>query len=246
MPRYKITIEYDGTNYCGWQKQPQQKTIESVITNALKTAFKKNIEIFGSGRTDAGVHATGQVAHFDYDKKLSNFEMIMAINHNIDHNENITIIDCQEVAADFHSRFDAKMRFYEYKIINRTSKLALQKNRAWHVAPSLDLQKMQEASKLFIGTHNFSSFKDSECQTRNPIRTINDIKITKNNDLILFQVSAKSFLHHMVRNIVGTLYLVGKNKLKAQDIKEILDAKDRTKSGPNAPACGLYFVKVEY
>ena len=246
MPRYKITIEYDGTKYCGWQRQPGQATVESVITEALKTAFSQDIEIFGSGRTDAGVHAVGQIAHFDCNKKLNGFEMMMAINHNIDYNENIAIIDCHEVSENFHSRFDAKMRFYEYKIINRKARLVLEKNRAWHIPNKLDLEKIQEASKYFIGTHDFSSFKDSECQTKNPIRTIKDIKITKNNDLILFQISAKSFLHHMVRNIVGTLYLIGKNKLEVEDISKILAAKNRTKSGPNAPACGLYFTKVEY
>ena len=246
MPRYKITIEYDGTKYCGWQRQPGQATVESVITEALKTAFSQDIEIFGSGRTDAGVHAVGQIAHFDCNKKLNGFEMMMAINHNIDYNENIAIIDCQEVSENFHSRFDAKMRFYEYKIVNRKARLALDKNRAWHIPNKLDLEKIQEASKYFIGTHDFSSFKDSECQTKNPIRTIKNIKITKNNDLILFQISAKSFLHHMVRNIVGTLYLIGKNKLEIEDISKILAAKNRTKSGPNAPACGLYFTKVEY
>ncbi len=246
MPRYKITIEYDGTNYCGWQKQPDQKTIQSTIELSLKKIFKKDIEIFGSGRTDSGVHALGQVAHFDLEKKLTEFEIMMAINHNIGHEENISIIKCEEVEVNFHSRFNAKMRFYEYKIINRTARLTLNKKRAWHVPIKLDLAKMQESSQYFIGTHDFSSFKDSECQTKNSIRTINNIKITQNNDVILFEISAKSFLHHMVRNIVGTLYLVGKNKLAIDEIVNILEAKDRTKSGPNAPAYGLYFTKVEY
>ncbi len=246
MPRYKIEIEYDGTNYAGWQKQPDQVTIQEIIQKALFKSFKETIEIFGSGRTDAGVHAFGQVAHFDLEKNLSDFEMMMSINQNIGYDNNIAIVGCKIVDDDFNSRFHAKMRYYQYKILNRKAKLTLNKNRVWHIPQDLDLEKMKKASKYLIGKHDFSSFRDSECQTRSPIRTINDIKIEKNNDLIIFEVSAKSFLHHMVRNIVGTIYLAGRGKIKPEEVENIIKLKDRTKSGPNAPACGLYFLKVEY
>lgn len=246
MPRYKITIEYDGSNYAGWQKQPDEKTIQEVIENALKKAFRNNIEIFASGRTDSGVHALGQVAHFDFDKKLSEFAMMMAINQNINFDEEVIITKCQIVSDDFHSRFGACERFYQYKILNRRARPILEKNRVWHVPQDLDIKKMQEASKYLLGKHDFSSFRDSECQTRSPIRTINKIEIEKINDLIIFEISAKSFLHHMVRNIIGTLYLAGRYKIKPEEIKDILKAKDRTVSGPNAPARGLYFLKVDY
>jgi tRNA pseudouridine38-40 synthase len=249
VTRYKIEIEYDGTNYFGWQKQKDKPSIQEVIENSLFKIFKKNIEIFGSGRTDAGVHAFGQVAHFDIeqgDSKLEPFQMMMAINHNIDRGQDVVITNCETTSDAFHSRFDAKMRFYKYLICNRVSPLALNKRRMWHVPQKLDLKKMQEACKYLIGKHDFSSFRDSEAKDKNPIRTINDIKIKKLDDVITVDISAKSFLHHMVRNIVGTLYLVGKNKVAIDDVGNILIAKDRTKSGPNAPAYGLYFLKVEY
>lgn len=204
MPRYKIEIEYDGTNYCGWQKQPDQLTIQEIIETALFKAFKKKIEIFGSGRTDAGVHAFGQVAHFDFDKTLDNFAMMMSINQNIGYDANVAITKCEIADDDFNSRFHAKMRFYQYKIINRKAKLTLNKNRMWHVPQDLNLEKMQEAKEYLIGKHDFSSFRDSECQTRSPIRTIEDIKIDKVDDVITFEVSAKSFLHHLISTLCSS------------------------------------------
>lgn len=246
MPRFKITIEYDGTNYAGWQRQPDQISIQEIIENALEKSFNKKIEIFASGRTDAGVHAFGQIAHFDLDKNIGEFQLMMSINQNIGFNHPISITNCEIVADDFNARFHAKLRSYQYKIINRRAKLALDVNRVWQIPKEIDIKKMQEASKYLIGKHDFSSFRDSECQSQNPIRTIKDIKITKIDDLITIDVSAKSFLHHMVRNIVGTLFYVGKDKITVKDVEKILKAKDRTLSGPNAPACGLYFMEVQY
>jgi tRNA pseudouridine38-40 synthase len=246
MPRYKIEIEYDGTDYSGWQRQPDQITIQEVIEQSLLKSFNQKVEIYGSGRTDAGVHAIAQIAHFDLDVRLDSFQMMMAINQGIPHKDCVSIVNCEIVDEDFHSRFHAKMRFYNYKICNRKACLALEKKRMWHVPQNLDLDKMKQASKYLLGQRDFSCFRDSEGQDKNPIRTINDIKIDRLNDVINFEVSAKSFLHHMVRNIVGTLYFVGKDKIKAEDVKTILESRDRTKSGPNAPAWGLYFTKVEY
>lgn len=246
MPRYKIEIEYDGTNYCGWQKQKDQISIQEIIENSLLKSFNQKVEVIASGRTDAGVHALGQIAHFDLDKNLNEFQMMMAINQNISFTQNVVITNCKVVSNEFHSRFDAKMRFYQYKIINRKAPLTLDKNRAWHVAQKLDLDKIVEASKYLLGQHDFSSFRDTECQAQSPIKTLNKIEISKIGEKITFEVSAKSFLHHMVRNIVGTLILVGKGKIAVADMKKILEAKDRKMSGPNAPACGLYFLNVEY
>ncbi len=245
--RYKITIEYDGTNYCGYQKQYDQKnrSIEENLENAIFNFSKEEVKIFASGRTDAGVHALRQVAHFDLKKEFDNYRVISAINYYL-LKEDIAILDCQKVDENFHSRFSAKMRHYRYIIINRIASLALQKNRAWHLVQSLDIVKIKEASQFLIGKHDFSAFRDSECQSKTPIRSIENISIQKIGDEIIIDVSAKSFLHHMVRNIVGTLVWAGYGKIKPSDVKEILESKDRTKSGPNAPACGLYLLKIDY
>ena len=244
--RYKITIEYDGTKYVGWQRQKEQKSVQEVIEKALEKAFNQEIEITVSGRTDAGVHALGQVAHFDLDKNLNDFQMMMAINNNIPHEEDINIIKSEMVSDQFHSRFDAKMRHYQYKILNRKAPSSLNKNRAWYVPQNLDLSKMQEAAESLIGQHDFSSFRDKECQSKSPIKTLNSIKIEKIGEIINLDFAAKSFLHHMVRNIVGTLCWVGKDKISVGEIKNILAAKNRNLSGPNAPAHGLYLTKIEY
>lgn len=247
LMRYKITIEYDGTNYCGYQKQPDQKnrSIEENLENAIFSFSKEEVKIFASGRTDAGVHALGQVVHFDLSKEFDNYRVIFALNHYL-LKEDIAVVDCQKVSQEFHSRFCAKMRHYRYIIINRTGSLTLQKNRAWHLRKILDIEKMQQASQFLIGKHDFSSFRDAECQSKTPIRSIENISIQKVGNELIIEVSARSFLHHMVRNIVGTLVWAGYNKIKPQDMKEILESKDRAKSGPNAPACGLYLLKIDY
>lgn len=246
MSRYKIKIEYDGTKYCGWQKQKDEKSIQEVLEKAIFQAFKEKVDVVASGRTDAGVHAKAQIAHFDLEKNLTDFQMMMAINQNIENEEDVSVIDCEIVDNEFNARFSAKMRHYQYIILNRRANLALDKNRVWHVPQNLDLEKMQEASKYLIGKHDFSSFRDSQCQAKTPIRTIQAIKIEQNDNFISFEISAKSFLHHMVRNIVGTLVMVGKGKINPKEMSVIIESKDRAKSGPNAPACGLYFLKVDY
>lgn len=245
--RYKITIEYDGTNYCGYQKQrdKKDKSIEENLENAIFKLSKERVKIFASGRTDAGVHALGQVAHFDLSKEFDNYRIIAALNHYL-LKEDIAVINCEKVDDNFHSRFDAKMRYYRYIIVNRKGSLALQKNRALHLRKKLDVNKMQEASRFLIGKHDFSAFRDAECQSKTAVRSIKEISIQKTGDEIIIEVAAKSFLHHMVRNIVGTLVWAGFEKIKPQDVKEILESKDRTKSGPNAPACGLYLFKIDY
>ncbi|NBV05721.1 MAG: tRNA pseudouridine(38-40) synthase TruA [Proteobacteria bacterium] len=247
MTHYKIILEYEGSNYCGWQKQTDLKnrSIAEILENAIFNFAQERPKIIASGRTDAGVHALGQVVNFSLSKKFTAKRVIMALNNYL-RNEAISVIDCEIVDANFHSRFDAKMRYYRYLIINRTAPLTLQKNRAWHVAQKLDLEAMKAASQFLIGKHDFSAFRDSQCQSNSTIRSIKQITITQNTDEIVIEISAKSFLHHMVRNIVGTLFWVGINKIKTDDVKNILASSDRTKSGPNAPAHGLYFLRVDY
>lgn len=245
--RFKLTIEYDGTNYCGFQKQKnlQAKSVEESLENAIFNLTNERVKINASGRTDTGVHALGQVIHFDLKKDFDAFKMIAALNFYLK-NEEIAVLDCSKVDDNFHARLSTKMRHYRYVIINRHSNLTLDKNRAYLVAGKLDIEAMRTASSFLIGTHDFTSFRDAECQGKSPIKTIQSIIIDKKDDKIFIQVSAKSFLHHMVRNIVGTLIWAGNGKIKPQEMKNILKAKDRAKSGPNAPACGLYFLRCEY
>ncbi len=244
---YKITIEYDGTNYVGWQKQPDQKgnSIEEILEQAVFNMTQERVKINGSGRTDAGVHAIAQVADFAITKEIENFRIMVGLNNHL-RESNVVITNCEKVSDEFNSRFSAKLRTYRYVIINRKSALALQKNRAWHVPVALNDAAMNEAASHLIGEHDFSAFRDAECQSKTPVKTVEKITINRNGEELIIEISAKSFLHHMVRNIVGTLVLVGSGKIAAQDVLEILQSKDRKKSGPNAPACGLYFLGVDY
>ncbi len=244
---YKIIIEYDGTNYCGFQKQfgISEKSVEEVLEEAIFKMSQEKPKIIVCGRTDAGVHALGQVVNFDLEKEFSQHQIVLGLNNYL-REEKVSVIACEIVDESFHARFNTKMRHYRYLIINRRAPLVLQKNRAWHLAQNLDINAMQESAKFLIGEHDFSSFRDAECQGKSPIKTIEKIEIKKNGEEIFIEVSAKSFLHHMVRNIVGTLVWVGSGKISVLEMKKILEAKDRTKSGPNAPAYGLYFLRADY
>ena len=249
--RYKLTIEYKGTKYIGWQKQSADpNSIQETIGKAIFGITGENVEVNGSGRTDAGVHALAQIAHFDLtQEKLTKekfaFKMRAGLNHYLRESD-IAILDCKQVDTNFHSRFDALMRHYQYQIINRHPHLTTNKDLAWHFPVALNVEMMIVASKYLLGKHDFSSFRDSECQSKSAVRTIENITIFKEGDLIKINFSAKSFLHHQVRNMVGTLALVGSGKIKPEEIETILQAKDRQKSGPNAPAQGLYFLGVDY
>lgn len=245
--RYKLTVEYCGTNYCGFQKQPdfEQKSVEEVLEEAVFQLAKERVKIIASGRTDAGVHALGQVIHFDLGKKFEPRRVVMGLNNYLQ-KEEVAILKCELVDENFHARFDAKLRHYRYDIINRTAPLTVEKNRAWHLGQKLDVEEMKKAAAFLIGEHDFSSFRDAQCQAKSAIKTVEKISVSKNDEKILIEISAKSFLHHMVRNLVGTLVLIGSGKLPVAEMKKILAAKDRTKSGPNAPACGLFFLKTDY
>lgn len=244
---YKLTIEYDGTNYVGWQKQPDQPmgSIEEVLQNAVYLLTKQDIKVTCAGRTDAGVHAIAQVINIVIEKEYRPFNLMMGLNSFLQ-KENIGVVNCEIVEDNFHSRYDAKERHYRYIIVNRKSPLILDKNRAWHVARDINIDEMKKAASYLIGENDFSAFRDSECQSLSPIKTLNKINISSDGNKIFVDVSAKSFLHHMVRNIVGTLVYMGTGKMQSDDMKAILESRDRTKSGPNAPAHGLYFLGVDY
>lgn len=245
--RYKITIEYDGTNLLGWQKQNEGVSAQSFLEDAIKGFSHQDVEVFGAGRTDAGVHATGQVAHFDLKTTMDLFHLREAINARLRILEApVSVIEIEEVSSDFHARFSAIGRGYIYRILNRRAPTVLNVNRVWTVGYPLDIEKMREGAKYLIGNHDFSSFRGAGCQALSPIKTLDKLDIVKSGDEIHFIVEAKSFIYHQVRNMVGTLKSVGEGRLQPEDIKAILEAKDRKKAGVTAPACGLYLNKVMY
>lgn len=243
MPRYKLTIEYDGMSFCGWQRQENAPSVQEAIEKAFFKITGRYTLVEGAGRTDKGVHATGQVAHVDLSKKWSPLKLREALNHFLDR---IVIIDVEYAPDSFHARFTAIERIYHYRMIHRRPPLCLEKHRAWHIKESLNITLMQEAANLFKGFHDFSAFRSSECQARNPCRTIHDVVLKQNQDCIHTVIRAPSFLHNQVRIMVGTLKKIGEEKLSLETIPLALQQKDRTKVGPTAPPYGLYLVSVLY
>ncbi len=245
MPRYKMTIEYDGTDFVGWQRQQDGLSVQQVLEEALEKFTHVQTIVYGAGRTDAGVHAYGQVAHFDLPCSMDAFVMQGAFNALV-RPYPIGVLKIEEVPDDFHARFSAKERSYIYKILNRRTPAVLDRNRVWQEGRPLDEKQMQKAALLLLGKHDFSTFRDSECQAKSPVKTLNEFTITRRGDYLFCVVKAKSFLHHQVRNMVGSLSLVGLGKWSVDDFHEAMHACDRTKGGPTAPAAGLYFQSVTY
>ena len=245
MQRYKIKIEYDGTSFVGWQFQKNGPSIQQAIQEAIFNLSKERVIITGAGRTDSGVHALAQIAHFDLKKKIKKKRLLPAINQNIG-NKPITILKISKTSKKFHARFDAKKRTYQYIVINRQSPLALQKNKAWHIRKKLDLKAMKKGAKLLLGTHDFSTFRSSSCGAKSPIKTMNKISLKKNKDKISLNFTSKSFLQQQVRSMVGCLIYLGLGNWNIKDFKKSFKSKNRTKCAPPAPACGLYLKKISY
>jgi tRNA pseudouridine38-40 synthase len=254
MTRYKLTIEYKGTDYSGWQRQVDRPTIQQEIEEAITKFSSQQAPIQVAGRTDAGVHARGQVAHVDFadfKKPMQPFEILKAINAHL-RPRPISIIAVEQVHDEFHARFDATNKLYRYHIVNRQGFLALDREQVWHVRKPLDVQAMDSVAKILLGKHDFTTFRDSECQANSPIRTLDRLDVTARpyddhgGQEIFIEAEGQSFLHHQVRNMVGTLSLVGEGKWSAQDVRAALEACDRTKGGPTAPADGLYLMRVDY
>lgn len=246
MQKYKMTIEYDGTNMFGFQKQGNLPTIQFCIENAIYKMTGENVKIVAAGRTDAGVHATCQVIDFDIKKNLKNRELLFGLNYHLK-GENITVVNIKKAKNDFSARFSAKQRQYKYIITNRISPPAIDRMYTWHISKKLDILKMQTAANNLIGTNDLSSFRSSQCQSNSPIKTIDYIKFRKRkNNKIEFEIHAQSFLHHQVRNIIGTLRDVGISKISVDDFVKILKSKNRKNAGITAPSCGLFLVKVVY
>lgn len=240
--RYKACVMYDGCNYSGWQIQPNARTVQDEIEKALSVLTQQTISITGAGRTDRAVHAIEQVFHFDCDKVFMNFEK--AINSQLP--EDIFVTSCERVPSEFHCRFDAKWKFYSYAV-NTSNYNPLQRNYAFQLCEPLDLDKMMEVSEIFIGEHDFTSFNATKVsEVEDQTRTIYSIDISENAGIISFDVVGNGFLRHMVRMIVGTLIEVGRGNLLREDVEKMLEAKDKNSVHYNAPACGLYLIKIGY
>ncbi len=246
--RYKITVEYDGTNLVGWQKQKDGPSVQEFLERAINGFSHQTTEVYGAGRTDAGVHALAQVAHFDLDSPLNAFKMQESLNALLRKlHAPVAVINTEIVDKNFHARFSAKGRGYIYRLLNRRGATPLRLNRVWHLPfPTLDIAAMRDGAQYLLGNHDFSSFRGAGCQALSPVKTLDKLDIDMAGDEIIFTVEARSFIYHQVRNMVGTLAEVGSGKLAPEDVKRILEAKDRTKAGISAPACGLYLNKVMY
>lgn len=245
--RYKMTIEYNGAGYGGWQRQAHCMTIQQVIEDALEDFLRYKVDIFAAGRTDAGVNAYGQVAHFDLSDDLDPYKLTGSLNHFIrkkGHKVGILLID--RVSKEFHARFSATQRHYLYKILNRRSVSIIDSGYKTHIREDLDHNKMQKAANYLLGKHDFSSFRSSICQANSPIKTMDRIEIIRRGEDIEIYFSALSYMHHMVRNIMGSLINIGNGFWEPEKMQNILEAKDRRACGPTAPAEGLYFFKVDY
>lgn len=243
MTRYKVILEYDGADLIGWQENRQGPSVQSIMKDAIYSFCGARPDVVGAGRTDAGVHAVAMTAHFDIDGTHDANTVMRALNFYLN-NKPVSVLDCEIVSDDFNARFDCVARHYKYVVLNRSASPVLGKNRVCWVPRKLNVDAMRAAAQKLLGNHDFTSFRASECQAKSPIKTLDKIEITQNGDEIIFEFSARSFLHHMVRNIVGTLIEIGLGK--PYDIDEILNAKNRSAAGPTAPSDGLYFMRADY
>tara|TARA_B100001123_G_C15288550_1_gene1016568 strand:- start:280 stop:1017 length:738 start_codon:yes stop_codon:yes gene_type:complete len=245
MQRYKIKIEYDGTSFVGWQFQKNGLSIQKVLQDAIFSFSQENVILTAAGRTDSGVHALEQVAHFDLKKKVSKKKFINGVNQHIK-NKPISILNIKKVKKNFHARFDAKKRTYKYVIINRKSPLTLQKNKAWHIKKKLEIKKMKKGAKLLEGTHDFSTYRSSSCQAKSPIKTLKKVSIKTKGDNVVLIFTSKSFLQRQVRSMVGCIKYLGAGQWNIDDFENSFKSKNRIKCAPPAPACGLYLTQVKY
>ena len=246
MFRYQLLIEYDGTNYIGWQSQPKGISIQNTIEKKLSKLLKEKIKLIGSGRTDRGVHAVSQSAHFDTKKKINNkFKFLNSINYFLKKNL-ITITDIKIRNNKFHSRYSAKKRIYKYVILNRNSRPSLQLNRAWFVIKHLDIKKIKKGCKILEGIHDFSAYRSSKCSANNPIRRLDSVKTKKINDNIIITFQSKSFLQQQVRGMVGCLKYLAEGKWNIKKFKNVLKSKKRNLCAPPAPPEGLFLKCIIY
>jgi tRNA pseudouridine38-40 synthase len=245
MPRYRITLEYDGGAFVGWQRQDNGPSIQDALETAIEKFSSERVTVHGAGRTDAGVHALGQVAHFDLVKEFEADRVRDALNHFV-RPDAIAVTEAARVSDGFHARFSATGRHYLFRILTRRAPPAIERGHAWHVTHELDADAMHHAAQVLTGQHDFTTFRAAECQAKSPVKTLDRLDVSRAADEIHIRASARSFLHHQVRSMVGSLKLVGEGKWSARNLADALKAADRSRCGPVAPPEGLYLVRVDY
>jgi tRNA pseudouridine38-40 synthase len=245
MPRYRLTLEYDGGPFVGWQWQDNGPSVQGRLEEAIEKLSGERVTVTGAGRTDAGVHALGQVAHFDLEKQFEPGKVRDALNYYL-RPDPVVVLDAAAADGEFHARFSATARHYLFRILNRRSPPALEGGRVWHVSPKLDADAMHAAAQLLVGHHDFTTFRAAECQAQSPVKTLDRLDVSRRADEIHIEASARSFLHHQIRSFAGTLKLVGEGKWTPRDVADALAAKDRARCGPVSPPDGLYLVRVDY
>ncbi len=245
MPQFKLLLEYDGAPFVGWQRQDNGLSVQQVLEQAVFAMTGEERVVAGAGRTDAGVHAAGQVAHLDLTRDWTPFRLAEGLNaHCVPHP--VAVIQVERVADDFDARHSACGRRYVYRVVNRRAPLTFDRGRAWRVKPRLDAGAMREAAQVLIGRHDFTTFRDVQCQAKSPVRTLDRLDVVREGEALTFEVGALSFLHRQVRSMVGSLIDVGTGRWTAADLKAALEAADRSRCGQVAPACGLYLTQVDY
>lgn len=245
MPRYKLTIEYDGAPFAGWQVQADRLTVQGVLTAAVEALSGERVLVQGAGRTDAGVHARGQVAHVDLAKEWDSDTVRDALNAHLRPHP-VAVLAAERAADDFDARRSAQRRHYLYRIVNRRPDLTVDAGRAWRIPRPLDAAAMHDAAQHLVGKHDFTTFRSTECQAKSPVKTLDMLKVERRGDRVEISASARSFLHNQVRSMVGSLVLVGEGKWNADDLQRALEARNRTACGPVAPPDGLYLMQVDY
>ena len=245
MIRYKLTLEYDGAGFVGWQRQENGPSVQAALEAAVAGFCGEAVTAYGAGRTDAGVHALGQIAHIDLNKEAGTDTLRDALNAHLKPAA-VVVLAAEAVDGDFHARFSAVERAYRYRIVNRRARLALDRGRAWFVPQPLDAAAMHDAAQALVGHHDFTSFRASECQAKSPVKTLDALAVTRDGAELRIEARARSFLHHQVRNMAGALKLAGEGKWNRADVSRALEARDRRAAGPAAPAEGLYLVSVGY
>jgi tRNA pseudouridine38-40 synthase len=245
MPRYKLTIEYDGTPFIGWQAQDSGVSVQGVITDAVAAFAGERAAVAGAGRTDTGVHALGQVAHVDLAREWDGGTVRDALNSHLRPHP-VAVLTAERVAEEFDARFSAIKRHYLYRVVNRRADLTLEQNRAWRVPRPLDDKAMNDAAQKLVGKHDFTTFRAAECQAKSPLKTLDRLDVTRYGDELRIRASARSFLQHQVRSMAGSLIHVGEGKWSADDLATALAARDRARCGQVAPPHGLYLVRVDY